>query len=74
MFGWLIWWIALLDDGVLPPGRVGLIDADIAAFTYSVAINVVYFGGAIAWGQAAWSSARRRARVGQEQQERELAS
>lgn len=71
MFGWLV--IALLDDGVLPPGRVGLLDADVAAFAYSVAINVVYFGGAIAWGQAAWSSARRRAQL-EEQQERERAS
>ncbi len=70
MFGWLV--IALLDDGVLPPGRVGLVDADVATFAYSVAINVVYFGGAIAWGQAAWGSARRRAQL-EEQQERERA-
>ncbi|MFB9315188.1 sensor histidine kinase [Nocardioides plantarum] len=68
MFGWLV--TALLDDGALPSGRVGLIDADIAAFAYSLAINVVYFGGAIAWGQAAWRSARRRAEI-DAQQERE---
>ena len=71
MFGWLV--IALLDEGALPRGRVGLIDADVAAFAYSLAINIVYFGGAIAWGQAAWRSARRRAEI-EAQQERELVS
>ncbi|MDO9457878.1 sensor histidine kinase [Nocardioides sp.] len=71
MFGWLV--VALLEDGVLPPGRVGLVDAGVAAFAYSLAINIVYFGGAIAWGQAAWSSARRRVLL-EAQQERERAA
>jgi signal transduction histidine kinase len=43
--------------------QVGLLDPDAAIIVYSLAINVVYFLGAIVWGQAAWQSARRRALV-----------
>ena len=61
MFGWLIW--SFTRPGMLPgEGDAGfLLPRDTAVIIYSVAINVVYFFGAIAWGQAAWMSARRRA-------------
>ncbi|RYJ05384.1 MAG: sensor histidine kinase [Actinomycetales bacterium] len=69
MFGWLIW--AFTQPGTLPrTASVGLLPREAAIITYSLAINVVYFLGAMAWGQAAWRSARRNAVI-EEQIERE---
>ncbi|MDF1703491.1 MAG: sensor histidine kinase [Aeromicrobium sp.] len=61
MFGWLAW--SFTRPGMLPgDGDAGfLLPRDTAAIIYTLAVNVVYFFGAIAWGQAAWMSARRRA-------------
>jgi signal transduction histidine kinase len=62
MFGWLV--IVFGRPSAMPPRpQVGLLDPDAAIIVYSLAINVVYFLGAIVWGQAAWQSARRRALV-----------
>jgi signal transduction histidine kinase len=71
MFGWLSW--AFTQPGRFPRNAdVGMIDAFTALVIYAVAINIVYFLGAIAWGHAAWRSARRRAQI-EEQAERERA-
>ncbi len=61
MFGWLAWSFSRPD--MLPAAGDSdyLLPRDVAVIVYSLAINVVYFFGAIAWGQAAWMSARRRA-------------
>lgn len=62
MFGWLA--IVFARPGGTPTGpSIGLLPPDVAIIVYSLAINVVYFLGAIVWGQAAWQSARRRALV-----------
>lgn len=70
MFGWLVW--VLVTD--MPPARpkVGMISSGAAVITYSLIINVVYFFGAMAWGQGAWRSARQRAEIA-EQTDRERA-
>lgn len=62
MFGWLA--IVFARPDAMPDRpQMGLLDPDAAIIVYSLAINVVYFLGAIVWGQAAWQSARRRALV-----------
>lgn len=62
MFGWLA--IVFARPDAMPDRPpTGLLDPDVAIIVYSLAINVVYFLGAIVWGQAAWQSARRRALV-----------
>jgi len=61
MFGWLIRAFIieprppLPDEGLLPPYA--------ALVIYSLAINVTYFVGAIAWGHGAWRSARQQAEI-----------
>nr|MCW2729078.1 sensor histidine kinase [Aeromicrobium sp.] len=61
MFGWLIWEFATADR----PARadVGMLPPYTALIIYSLAINVVYFLGAMAWGHGAWRSARQRAEI-----------
>lgn len=61
MFGWLAWEFAT-DE---PPARpdVGLLPPYPAVIVYSVAINIIYFFGAMAWGHGAWRSARQRAEI-----------
>ncbi|WP_232680043.1 histidine kinase [Nocardioides sp. R-C-SC26] len=66
MFGWLFW--ALLQPDVLVGGSFGLLPADVAQFLYSTAINIAYFGGAIAWGHGAYLSARRLALIAEQQE------
>lgn len=68
MFGWL--GAALAGDLVLPPGSDGLLAPEPAYVVYSLVINVVYFAGAIAWGQVSYRSARRSALI-EEQRETE---
>lgn len=70
MFGWLLW--TLLQPGGLPTEDTGRLDPGVSAVIYSLAINVVYFFGAIAWGQTAWRSARGR-RAAEQQVALELA-
>ena len=71
MFAWLLW--ALRDTGGMNlADDPGLVPAQVAVIVYSIAINIVYFFGAIAWGQAAWLSARRSAHIAEQmQRERE---
>ena len=61
MFGWLTWEFATTD----PPPRpdVGLVPPYAAMIVYSLAINVIYFFGAMAWGHGAWRSARQREEI-----------
>jgi signal transduction histidine kinase len=61
MFGWLAWQFATTDLPSRP--REGLLPPHAAMITYSLAINVVYFFGAMAWGHGAWRSARQRAEI-----------
>ncbi|MEH3034386.1 MAG: sensor histidine kinase [Aeromicrobium erythreum] len=59
MFAWLAW--SFTKPGALPGGpSYDLLPRDAALVLYALVINVVYFFGAIAWGHAAWMSARRR--------------
>jgi len=71
MFGWLLY---QLNHDVPPPPteKTGLLTPMAALIVYSLAINVVYFFGAIGWGQSAYLSARRSALV-EDQRERERA-
>lgn len=71
MFGWLVW--SVIDQAPTEgtPAQ-GLVPPAVAIMVYSLAINVVYFFGAVAWGQSAYLSARRSALLAQ-QRERELA-
>ena len=70
MFGWIA--VQFARPGATPPeSGVGLLPSAAAIIVYSIAINVVYFFGAIAWGHAAWLSARRSALIA-EQREREI--
>ncbi|WP_156364832.1 sensor histidine kinase [Aeromicrobium sp. Leaf245] len=71
MFGWLVW---SLNNGTMGPlgEQTGLLPPKVALVVYSLAINVAYFFGAIAWGQSAYLSARRSALV-EDQRERERA-
>ena len=69
MFGWLAW--LFTRPGNLPDTpSMGLFPRDVSVVVYGFAINVVYFLGAMTWGQAAWRSARRNAVI-EEQLERE---
>lgn len=67
MFAWLFW--ALRDtSGMNLANDPGLVPAQVAVLVYSIVINIVYFFGAIAWGQAAWLSARRSAHIAEQMQ------
>lgn len=61
MFGWLIREYVVAPWPELPD--VGLLNPYAARIVYSLAVNVIYFVGAIAWGHAAWRSARQRAEI-----------
>ncbi|WP_229053531.1 sensor histidine kinase [Aeromicrobium sp. Leaf350] len=59
MFAWIAWDYSRAD--MLPGGEgVSFLSRNAAIIVYGTAINILYFFGAIAWGQAAWMSARRR--------------
>ncbi|MEO7447909.1 MAG: histidine kinase [Humibacillus sp.] len=70
MFGWLTWQFAvgsgieqaLRRDGK-PLERQGLFSPSAAYVTYTLIINVVYFGGAVIGGQAAWRAALQREKL-----------
>ncbi len=69
MLGWLIWSFGrpdVLSGGASP----GPLPRDVALVIYTLSVNLIYFFGGIAWGHAAWMSARRRAVI-EEQLERE---
>lgn len=60
MFAWLL--IVLAQPGGLPTADMGgRLDPAVSALVYLLAINVVYFAGAAAWGQVAYRGARQRA-------------
>ncbi|GAA2070886.1 histidine kinase [Aeromicrobium halocynthiae] len=65
MFGWLLW-VLREPEGMNLADDPGLLPAHVAIIVYSIAINIVYFFGAIAWGQAAWLSARRRSHIAEQ--------
>ncbi len=70
MFGWLAWQFSIgsgidqinesLRKGPRPEGVFGPIAA---AVTYTFLVNILFFGGAVLGGQAAWRSARQRDRL-----------
>jgi signal transduction histidine kinase len=70
MFGWLLY--ELLNAPAPPREQTGWLSPTVAIIVYSLVINVVYFAGAIAWGQSAYLSARRSALVA-DQRDRERA-
>lgn len=71
MFGWLAWEFATSTAPDRP--RTGMVGPETAIIIYSLLINVVYFLGAMAWGQAAWRSARQRSKIAEQaEREREL--
>ncbi|NRQ51065.1 histidine kinase [Aeromicrobium stalagmiti] len=61
MFGWLVW--QFVRDAPAPAPQVGLLPRYGALITYTLAINVIYFFGAMAWGHGAWRSARQQAEI-----------
>jgi signal transduction histidine kinase len=70
MFGWLTWQLAVgsgveaaLGHAGRPLPRQGLFSPATAYVVYTLLINVVYFGGAIIGGQAAWRAALHRDRL-----------
>ncbi len=73
MFGWLTWQFAVgsgveeaMSHGGRPLTRQGLFSPPAAYVVYSLLVNVVYFGGAIVGGQAAWRAALQRDRLAQQ--------
>lgn len=58
IFSWLVWEYVTTD--VPDRSQQGLLPPYAAAIVYSVAINIVYLVGAMAWGHVAWRSARQR--------------
>ncbi|EFQ83454.1 histidine kinase [Aeromicrobium marinum DSM 15272] len=69
-------WLAIVfsrPDTFPDQPTTGLFTPAAALIIYSLVINAVYFGGAIAWGHASWLSARRRSIVEEQiRREREL--
>ncbi|HET9632500.1 MAG TPA: histidine kinase, partial [Terrabacter sp.] len=70
MFGWLTWQLALgsgieevLSRNGRPLGHRGLLSPVSAYVVYSLLVNVIYFGGAVIGGQAAWRAALQRDRL-----------
>ncbi len=61
MFGWVAWEFARNPRPERQTG--GLLPSYTALIIYSVAVNVIYFFGAMAWGHVAWRSARQRAEI-----------
>ena len=72
MFGWLAWQFSVgrATEEIMaePAGSTGPLSPVTAAVIYSFLINIVYFGGAVLGGQAAWRSARRRAALADQAQ------
>ncbi|MEW1952700.1 histidine kinase [Terrabacter sp. NPDC080008] len=73
MFGWLTWQFAVgsgvqeaMSRGGQPLTRHGIFSPAAAYVVYSLLVNVVYFGGAIIGGQAAWRGALQRDRLAQQ--------
>ncbi len=73
MFGWLIWQFALgsaIDEIISSlkdhPETKGLFSPIAATVTYLTLVNILYFGGAVLGGQAAWRAARQRARLAEQ--------
>ncbi len=68
MFAWLVQIIVTTD---LPPGTVpsGRVSPAVAVAVLTIGLNLVYFGGAIAWGSAAHRSARQREQLEQQAEE-----
>lgn len=68
MFAWLTWVFAVSSGAASFYGRdpvpdAGLFSAVIAASGYVAMSNIIFFGGAIVLGQAAWRAALRTAQV-----------
>jgi len=70
MFGWLTWQLAVgsgveeaLGHAGKPLPRQGLFSPSTAYVVYTLLVNVLYFGGAIIGGQAAWRAALHRERL-----------
>ncbi|WP_343990515.1 sensor histidine kinase [Terrabacter terrae] len=73
MFGWLTWQFAVgsgieeaMSRGGRPLTRQGIFSPPAAYVVYSLLVNVVYFGGAIIGGQAAWRGALQRDRLAEQ--------
>lgn len=74
MFGWLAVQYSVgsaMDEIQAAAGKTtatGLFGAVAATVTYSFLVNVLYFGGAVLGGQAAWRAARQRHRLAEQAQ------
>ncbi|MFD7021475.1 histidine kinase [Promicromonospora sukumoe] len=67
MVGWVVWMFAvqqgietILDEFPTPADWPGQLDPYLANAIYQVIMNLAFFGGAVAAGQAQWNAARRR--------------
>jgi signal transduction histidine kinase len=73
MFGWLTWQFAVgsgVEEAMSHTGeplvRQGLFSPAAAHVVYTLLINLLYFGGAILGGQAAWRAALQRDRLAEQ--------
>lgn len=73
MFGWLTFQFALGAgaEGIDTSSRPGIFPQILSNVTYSILVNIFYFGAAVLGGQLTWRNARQRAELAQ--QARELA-
>ncbi|HET8596029.1 MAG TPA: sensor histidine kinase [Intrasporangium sp.] len=68
MFGWLTWQFALGAgiEGLDVNARHGLFPPVIANVTYSILLNIFFFGAAVLGGQLTWRNARQRAELAEQ--------
>lgn len=68
-FIWLTWEAALgnaIGRQIPDDLRIGLFDAPVAAVLLAFVINIVYWGGAVLWGNSLWRSARQQAHLAEQ--------
>ncbi|MGN6754600.1 MAG: sensor histidine kinase [Intrasporangium sp.] len=68
MFGWLTWQFAVGAgvEGLNAKARHGIFPPVLANVTYSILVNIFYFGAAVLGGQLTWRNARQRAELAEQ--------
>jgi signal transduction histidine kinase len=61
ILGMFLWLAELIARNPAPPNAPGIVPASVAVAVVTLAINVVYFFGAVGWGYGARRAAQRRA-------------
>lgn len=68
-FIWLTWEAAVgnaLGRQIPDEMRAGVLTAPVAAVLLAFSINILYWGGAVLWGNSLWRSARQQARLAEQ--------